>query len=254
MNMHEGHRKRMRNRFRKDGLVGFAPHEVLELLLFYARARGDVNPLAHRLLEVFGSLRGVLEAPPEQLMQVEGIGEETATFLGLMVPVFRKYQESMDAKPLYLTRRVEAERYCHALLVGLRFERLQLISLSAARMVIGTRVVGEGGVSEVHAYPRHVVEAALNHNACSVILCHNHPGGTPEPSEADLLVTRQIEAVLRHLGIRLMDHIIVAGNKTYSMSLNGQIAGTGVQTRTASGMCREEEQEYVWLDEGELDT
>ena len=254
MNMHEGHRKRMRNRFRKDGLVGFAPHEVLELLLFYARARGDVNPLAHRLLEVFGSLRGVLEAPPEQLMQVEGIGEETATFLGLMVPVFRKYQESMDAKPLYLTRRVEAERYCHALLVGLRFERLQLISLSAARMVIGTRVVGEGGVSEVHAYPRHVVEAALNHNACSVILCHNHPGGTPEPSEADLLVTRQIEAVLRHLGIRLMDHIIVAGNKTYSMSLNGQIARTGVQTRTASGMCREEEQEYVWLDEGELDT
>ena len=149
---------------------------------------------------------------------------------------------------------MEAERFCHALLVGLRFERLQLISLSAAGMVIGTRVVGEGGVNEVHAYPRHVVEAALNHNACSVVLCHNHPGGTPEPSEADLLVTRQIEAVLRHLGIRLMDHIIVAGNKTYSMSLNGQIAGTGVQTRTASGMCREEEQEYVWLDEGELDT
>lgn len=254
MNMHEGHRKRMRERFRKDGLTGFASHEILELLLFYARARGDVNPLAHRLLEVFGSLRGVLEAPPEQLMQVEGVGEETATFLGLMVPVFRKYQEAMDEKPLYLTRRVEAERFCHALLVGLRFERLQLISLSAAGMVIGTRVVGEGGVNEVHAYPRHVVEAALNHNACSVVLCHNHPGGTPEPSEADLLVTREIEAVLRHLGIRLMDHIIVAGNMTYSMSLHGQIAGTGVKTKTPAGLCREEEQEYVWLDKGELDT
>lgn len=253
MNMHDGHRKRMRERFRKDGLAGFAPHEVLELLLFYARARGDVNPLAHRLLEVFGSLRGVLEAPPDQLMQVEGVGEETATFLGLMVPVFRKYQETLDEKQMFLTRRMDAERYCHAMLVGLRYERLQLISLSASRRVIGTRVVGEGGVSEVFAYPRHVVEAALNHNACSVILCHNHPGGTPEPSGDDLEVTKQIEAVLRHLGIRLMDHIIVAGNETYSMSLHGQIAGTGVQKQTATGVCREEEQEYVWLDEGELD-
>lgn len=254
MNMHEGHRKRMRERFRKDGLTGFAAHEVLELLLFYARARGDVNPLAHRLLEVFGSLRGVLEAPPDQLMQVEGVGEETATFLGLMVPVFRKYQETLDEKPLYLSRRVEAEHFCRAMMVGLRYERLQLISLSSTRKVIGTRVVGEGGINEVFAYPRHVVEAALNHNACSVILCHNHPGGSPMPSGDDLAVTRQIEAVLRHLGIHLMDHIIVAGNESYSMSLHGHIMGTGVQNRTAAGVCREEEQEYVWLDEGELDT
>ena len=88
--MHEGHRQRMRDRFRTEGLDNFAPHEVLELLLFYARARGDVNPLAHRLLETFGSLRGVLEAPVEHLCTVEGVGEETATLLSMMVPMFRR--------------------------------------------------------------------------------------------------------------------------------------------------------------------
>lgn len=253
MTMHDGHRKRMRDRFRKDGLEGFAPHEVLELLLFYARARGDVNPLAHRLLEVFGSLRGVLEAPPEQLMQVEGVGEETATFISMMVPIFRKYQATMGEKSLRLLCRAEAERFCSALLCGLRRERLYMISLSSTGMVVGTRVVGEGSLNEVPAYPRLVVEAALNHNAHGVILCHNHPGGSPRPSAADREVTRHIEAVLKHLGIRLVDHIIVAGNETFSMSLNGDLVCTGVRTSTPEGACREEEQEYVPLDKGELD-
>ena len=89
--MHEGHRQRMRERFRLEGLDNFAPHEVLELLLFYARVQGDVNPLAHELLDSFGSIKGVLEARPEQLMAVKGVGEETATLLSLIVPVFRKY-------------------------------------------------------------------------------------------------------------------------------------------------------------------
>ena len=92
MTMHDGHRCRLRERFRLEGLENFQPHEVLELLLFYARARGDVNPLAHTLLDTFGSLRGVLEAPVDQLTQVPGIGEETATLLSLMVPMFRRYE------------------------------------------------------------------------------------------------------------------------------------------------------------------
>ena len=91
MTMHDGHRKRMRERFRLNGLEGFAPHEVLELLLFYGRARGDVNAIAHALLDTFGTLQGVLEATPAQLMSVPGVGEETATLISLMIPMFRRY-------------------------------------------------------------------------------------------------------------------------------------------------------------------
>lgn len=251
MTMHEGHRKRMRERFRKEGLDGFAPHEALELLLFYARARGDVNPLAHALLDTFGSLKGVLEARPEQLMHVNGIGEETATMISMIVPLFRKYQEALCAEGKCLRHRADAERYCVSLMAGLRRERLYVISLSNTANVLGRCVVGEGNIDEVPAYPRQVVEAALNHNAFGVILCHNHPGGVEQPSADDLRVTRTIEAVLGHLGIYLIDHIIVAGSKTYSMNLNGHLTRMGL-SKLEGKVCHEE-QEYVWLNEGELD-
>lgn len=253
MTMHEGHRSRMRERFRKEGLEGFAPHEALELLLFYARARGDVNPLAHDLLENFGSIKGVLEARPEQLMAVKGVGEETATLLSMIVPLFRKYQECVCAERKVLRNRVAAEGYCAALLAGLRTERFYVISLSSAMSVLGQRAVGEGSLNEVPAYPRLVVETALNYNAFGVVLCHNHPGGVAEPSPDDVAVTQNVEAVLRHLGIRLIDHIIIAGSAAYSMSLNGHLAATGVRTQIDGKRCREDEQEYVWLDERKLD-
>lgn len=253
MTMHEGHRGRMRERFRQEGLEGFAAHEALELLLFYARARGDVNPLAHELLDTFGSLKGVLEARPEQLMTVKGVGEETATMISLIVPLFRKYQECLCAESRHIRNRIAAEQYCSALLAGLRSERLYVISVSSAITVLGQRAVGEGSLNEVPAYPRLVVETALNYNAFGVILCHNHPGGVAEPSREDVEVTQTIEAVLGHLGIRLIDHIIVAGQSTYSMSLNGFLTCTGVRTKKDGKFCREEEQDYVWLDERKSD-
>ena len=118
--VHDGHRSRMRKRYRHEGLDGFAPHEVLELLLFYGRARGDTNALAHSLLDCFGSLKGVLEATPEQLMTVKGIGEESATLLSLMLPMFRRYSACLIEKTKYLKTKAEALEYCLALLSGER--------------------------------------------------------------------------------------------------------------------------------------
>lgn len=215
--LHDGHRQRLRERFRTEGLESFAPHEVLELLLFYTRARGNVNPLAHRLLETFGSLRGVLEAPVDQLTAVEGVGEETATLLSMMVPFFRRYELCLCDKTLKLTLYNDVLKYCRALLTGLRKERFYMISLSAQMKVLGRRIIAEGSLSEVPAYPRLVVETALNHNAYGVILCHNHPGGEATPSMGDVDVTCELEAVLAKLDIALMDHIIVADSQTYSM-------------------------------------
>ena len=165
MNMHEGHRHRLRERFRLEGLECFAPHEVLELLLFYARARGDVNPLAHTLLTTFGSLKGVLEAPVEQLRTVEGVGEETATLLSMMVPLFRRYEVCLCEEKKRLMYFSDVHEYCRALLNGLRKERFYVISISAQMRLLGQRIVAEGSLSEVPAYPRLVVETALTHNA-----------------------------------------------------------------------------------------
>lgn len=218
MTMHDGHRARMRERFRQSGLDGFAPHEVLELLLFYARARGDVNPLAHSLLDAFGSLRGVLEARPEQLMSVRGVGEETATLLSLMLPLFRRYAASLCEDCCQLNSLQEAMTYCKALLSGWRSERFYVLCLGAENQLLGQRLIAEGTLSEVAAYPRLVVETALNYNASSVLLCHNHPSGTCTPSRDDITTTRRLSALLAGLDIVLLDHIVVAGNDACSIA------------------------------------
>ena len=252
MTMHEGHRGRMRERFCQEGLDGFAPHEVLELLLFYAKARGDTNSLAHLLLDRFGSLKGVFEARPEQLMSVKGVGRETATLISMIVPMFRRYHQCICAEIKTIARRNDAERYCLATMAGLRRERLYLISLSSSMKVLGRSMLCEGNLIEVPAYPRHVVEAALNHNAHSVILCHNHPGGHAEPSEADIELTVGLEGLLRHLDIQLIDHIIVAGTSTYSMTLHGHLRNMTMRRQSDGKSCCEADQEYVWRPGGEL--
>lgn len=223
MTMHDGHRKRMRERFRKEGLDGFAPHEVVELLLFYGRARGDVNPLAHRLLDQFGSLKGVLEARPEQLMAVNGVGEETATLISMMLPMFRRYSACVCEERKRIVNRSGAVEYCKALLAGWRTERFYVISLNADGQVLGKRLIAEGSLCEVEAYPRLVVETALNYNAHSLVLCHNHPSGNPTPSQDDLTSTERLQQVLNSLHVMILDHIIVAGENTYSMAQHGNI-------------------------------
>ncbi len=224
---HSGHRKRLRERYRLEGLESFAPHEVLELLLLYARPRGDVNPLAHELLNTFGSLKGVLEATPQQLMGVKGVGEEAATLISLAVPLFRRYSLCLAEERRAITSTAEARQYCQAMLAGQRAERFYAICLGADRSVLGRRLIAEGTVGEVNAYPRLIVETALNLNAHGVIICHNHPDGAAEPSPEDLTATHHLYRVLSALDIQLLDHIIVAGGESCSLAERGQLTPKG---------------------------
>ena len=220
---HAGHRSRLRERFRLEGLESFADHEVLELLLFYGKSRGDTNAIAHALLDSFGSLKAVLEARPEQLETVPGVGPECACLLSMTVPLFRRYMASVAAEQKRIRSRVQAEDYCKALLSGLRTERFYTICLNAQGRVIGRRLIAEGTLEEVNAYPRLVVETVLNYTASAVIFCHNHPGGTREPSQADITVTGKLEKLLGALGVTVMDHIVVADGSAWSMAQHGQI-------------------------------
>ncbi len=222
--VHEGHRQRIRDRFLQEGLEGFAPHEVLELLLCYAIPQRNVNPLAHELLAHFGTLHGVFEATPEQLQEVDGIGPYAAAFLLLMAPLSRRIELSrMGQKPSLQNRR-EAQAYCVNLLSGLHHEHFYLLALDAQMHLTGTVLIGQGSVSEVPAFPRLAVEAAIKHNAHSVILCHNHPGGSTEPSEADLQATYRLAESLSGIDVPVVDHIIVAGGYAGSMVQMGYMS------------------------------
>ena len=222
--VHKGHRQRMRERFRREGgFDSFADHEVLELLLMYAAPYKDMNPLAHKLLDSFGGLRGVLEARPEQLMKVEGMTENQATLMTMVVPLTRVWYRCAMKDPDQIANRRELENFCKAHLSGRRVEQFMVICVDARCRVIGCRVISEGSLSEVSAYPRLVMETALNYNAHSVFFCHNHPGGTCAPSTEDLTSTLQLQRMLNGVGILVLDHIIVAGVRTYSMAQHGDL-------------------------------
>ncbi len=222
--VHAGHRKHLRERFIRDkGFENFEDHQILELLLFYALPQKDTNPLAHALLKEFGSMKNVLEARPEQLMTVNGIGEQAATLISMVVPLTKVWERCAMEKPTRIANSRDAAHYCMSILAGERTERFYVVCLNAQCNLLGQRRISEGSLSEVSAYPRSVAETALNYNAHSVLLCHNHPGGTCAPSREDIQSTQHIQRLLNAMNILVLDHIIVAGNNTYSMIQHGDI-------------------------------
>ena len=208
---------------KEKSFEGYDDSSVLECLLSTAGVRTDVPTLINHLFTEFGSLKGVLEARPEQLMQVKGIGKQQAVLISMVVPLTRVWHRCAMTVPDRIGNSREAEEYCLSILAGERTERFYVISLNAKCNVLGRRKISEGSLSEVSAYPRMVMETALNYNAHSVLLCHNHPGGTCAPSPEDIASTIQLQRLLNGVGILVLDHIIVAGDRTYSMIQHGDI-------------------------------
>jgi DNA repair protein RadC len=219
---HDGHRRRMRERYQKQGLEGFAQHETLELMLFYAIPQKNVNPLAHALIERFGSLYGVIHASPEQLMQTPGVGEYAATLLTLFAQAPRQ-AEQCRVRREKLTTRKSAVNYCARLLNGEKREKFYVVCLNGQMETLGNALIAQGSISDVPAYPRLVVDAVLTRNAHGALLCHNHPGGSIAPSQADLEATATLSRLLSEIEVALVDHIIVADGEALSMVRNGFI-------------------------------
>ena len=216
MNIHSEHRQRVKNRFRNEGLDHFEELHALELLLFYALPRIDTNPIAHDLLNHFGNLRNVLEAPVEQLMGVNGMGEHAAILLSLVRGLSQKYMISGDsAAPLNTLE--DCGNYLINRFIGQRNEVVMLLCLDAKRAPLCCRIVSEGSVNAAEISTRKVVEAALSVNATSVILAHNHPSGIAVPSMPDIVTTRRMGAALSAVDIVLEDHFVVADRDYVSL-------------------------------------
>ena len=221
MSIHDGHRGRVKERFLREGLDHFSDIQVLELLLFYAIPRKDTNPIAHALLDHFGSLAQVLEAPVEELQRVNGISENAALLLSLTTSVGRVYQIRRSEQVQILNTITKCGDYLKHFFFGRRNEMVYLLCLDAKCKVLCCREVGEGSVNSANVPIRRVVEIALGCNATSVVLAHNHPSGLAIPSPDDVLTTKKLAAALSAVEVQLVDHIVVADDDYVSMVQSG---------------------------------
>ena len=221
MSIHDGHRQRLKNRFLIEGLDNFEPVQVLELLLFYCIPRIDTNPVAHKLMEHFGSLHQVLEASPEELKKVPGIGDSVATFLPLVTSAGRYYNVECAQDVKILTSLAQCGKYLIPKFFGRRNETVFLLCLDAKCKVLCCKEVGEGSVNSAAVPIRRIVEMALGANATSVVLAHNHPSGVAVPSNEDVQTTRRLAMALNAVEITLIDHMVVADGDYVSLRQSG---------------------------------
>lgn len=223
MGIHDGHREKMRQRFLRGGLDAFADHEALELLLYYAIPRKDTNPIAHALMERYGSLSAVLTAPVEDLEKVEGIGESAAVLLKLAPQLYRKARLSDAEQETVLSSVSRVGAYLLDRFTGEKNEVLYQLCLDRKGKLLACKKLGEGDIASAELDIRRLVENALLTGASSVILAHNHPSGVALPSEEDYIATSRAKEALAVVGVVLTDHIIVADGDFVSMSDSGYI-------------------------------
>ena len=219
--IHAGHRRRVKEEFLEGGLSGMPDHRVLELLLFYAIPQGDVNPLAHALINRFDSLAGVFNATPEQLMEVDGVGQSTAVLIGLVLAAAARYSQSNNRVDGPLVTAWQFRELLIPLFFGQRNELAYLVCMDGKCKLLAVKKLGEGIPDTVQITTRKVLEEALACNATRVALAHNHVSGVALWSDADVDTTLRLKAVLRETGIELADHFIIAGDDMVSMADSG---------------------------------
>ena len=226
MESHAGHRERLRNRFRKEGLDNFEEKNALELMLFYCIPRKNTTELADTLIKHFGSFNSVLDASPEELEKIPGVGKEVSTFFALRKAVDRYYSiknEKADPKPI--TSVADFGTKLKPWFTGQRNEVVYILCLDARCKMISCLFVGEGSVNSANIPIRRIVEMCLNANATSVVLAHNHPSGLAVPSDDDLLTTYRLAQALETVEIHFADHLIFTDGDYISLTQSGYYKG-----------------------------
>ncbi len=214
---HEGHRGRLLARFEQSGISSLADYEIIELILTFVIPRRDTKPIAKELVRKFKTLSGLFHADKSELEQITGIGRRASLLFSLMRDVIAYcLQEKYESRP-QVSRSTDVEEYLRFNFGARGDEYVAALYLDSGNNVIATDIVGEGTVNQCAVYPRTIVEKAVRCKAASLILAHNHPGGGVSPSEADWNITLRIAEICRLLEIQLLDHVIVARDKTVSM-------------------------------------
>lgn len=213
INLHKNHRKRMDERFKRTGFCGWSEYEVLEYMLYAVIKRGDTSPMSHELLHKYGNLHNVINASMDELMQIDGIGKESARHLS----VLKAFSEYISMLNNDIPRRFDlsAENtisYIKQQFYGLKSEVFIMICLDAANRLIKTETLFTGTFNRTDINITTVTRAAVGCNAAKVIFAHNHPSGNPIPSSDDMRTTDWLTSALTACGIAVIEHVIIAGN------------------------------------------
>ena len=217
-----GHRKRLKEKLRKDPSL-LEDYEVLELLLGYAVPRKDTKPLAKELLERFGSFKEILFARASQFEQVPGIGQGISTFWLLWREFWSRLEQSEFKPKTVLDSPTKVARLARTRLSFLEVEEFWMILVDTKNRLLAFEKICSGTVDQAPVFPREVIARALELKASGLILLHNHPGGDPRPSHQDFQLTRKLQAVARDLGLRVLDHIIIGQDNYFSFQEEGNM-------------------------------
>ena len=225
-NPHAGHRSRMKERFRKEGLDSFEEHEVLELLLYFGIPQRDTNPLAHQLLEQFGSFKQVFAADYEQLLKIPGMTSSAALLLTMVPQLSRRYVQAVSDQTDLLNSSEKIGAFLIPKFTGWTEEVVYLLCFNNACKLLRCDLLSKGDLNSSDVDVRRLVEIAFQCKALNVVLAHNHPHGLAWPSAQDIQLTRSLIPVLRQLGLELLDHFIVSGSEYTSMMELGYLGSS----------------------------
>ena len=222
-NSNEGHRQRLREKFLKSRLVGFHDYEIIELLLTLGTPRTDCKQQAKDALKKFGSLKAVLEAEPNGLKEIKGIGDKNVLGLKIAQAVSRRYLADRVLDKDFVRSADEVLDYLKHNLRDKNREVFLVIYLNGRNQILKMEELFEGTLSTSAVYPREVVKRALVNDAAALVFVHNHPSGNPNPSQDDLTITKKLKKAAQAIDVSVHDHLIIAGNDVYSFADHGLI-------------------------------
>jgi DNA repair protein RadC len=219
----EGHRKRLKERFNQSGLTAFLDYEMVELLLTLGTARRDCKPQAKEAIKRFKTLRGVLEAPSEELQKIKGITAHNVFVIKFMQEIAREFLKKRVLDKAYCLSSREVFDYLYHSMRDLKKEVFKVMFLDSQNRVVEIESLFEGTLNASAIYPREIVQSAVKHSAAALIFVHNHPAGNPQPSDNDKRITQDLVFAGNIMQIKVLDHIIIGENRYFSFADAGLI-------------------------------
>ncbi|MBE6870467.1 MAG: DNA repair protein RadC [Ruminococcaceae bacterium] len=221
---HTAHRQRLKERYLREGMDSLEEHVVLELLLFFAIPRCDTNKTAHKLIDRFGSLHAVFDAPMEELIAVDGIGESSALLIKAVPDFYRRYAKSKMQNGSFVNSLEDIGKYLMPFFAGVNVEVMYLLLLDGHRRIIACEKMTAGSVNMAALSVREIVAAALKYNAVAAVVAHNHPNAVLIPSQTDIVTTEKIYRALKAVDVTLLDHMIMSDTDFVSLHQSGMMS------------------------------
>ncbi len=216
-NLYLGHRQRLKKKFLLSP-KSFLDYEILEMLLFNIFSRKDTKAIAKNLIQKFGTLKAVIFASEQEIKKTQGLGESAVIFFKLLRETFSRLSLQPLKEETIISSNLHVIEYYRNLLSLEKKEQFRVMFINNKNKLIAEEQLQQGTVDQTPIYPREVIQKALEHGASAIILVHNHPSGSPYPSKEDIDVTRNLNIVVQRINLKLLDHIIIAENSSYSFA------------------------------------